>query len=260
MLNLEWFSPQIALQLSCYFHWSCLRLASGLDHLTKNMEGHKMIGAALRSSGPLGNELASFWLSEAKLMEWAVSAVSTNDVALRPERLPSQGHKVGFSKCWSNAVRHFVVCQRHGSHPLIGEPWSFSPLRRSRLVIHNDSVGFWSLHVFVPGGRTCLEATLPTPMVPPRETSQMESSMAGVGGCTALRLATQMLSLKYSPRGRRKRLLIYSRNFEFAHIWMIFFACLLQAASCKALFLPPCQQRRQPRLLQRLLRHRRCGA
>ena len=57
-----------------------------------------MIGAALRSSGPLGNELASFWLSETKLMEWAVSAVSTNDVALRPERLPSQGHKVGFSK------------------------------------------------------------------------------------------------------------------------------------------------------------------
>ena len=77
-------------------------------------------------------------------------------------------------------------------------------------MIHNDSVGVWSLHVFVPGGRTCLEATLPTPMVPPRETSQMESSMAGVGGCTALRWATAaMLSLKYSPRGRRKRLLIY---------------------------------------------------
>ena len=158
-----------------------------------------MIDWTLRSSGPLGNELASFWLSETKLMEseW-LSTVSTNAFLpvypLRPERLPSQGHTVDKKN----------VDQRHGSHPLIGEPWSFSPLRRSRLGIHTNSrfigrmVGFlyvfiqsfsvevWTLHVFVPSGRPSLEATL-TPMVPPaRETSQMESSMAGtVGGWTA---------------------------------------------------------------------------
>ena len=75
-------------------------------------------------------------------------------------------------------------------HPCAVAGWGFTVYwedgRFLCIFIQSFFVEVWTLQVFVPSGRPSLEATL-TPMVPPaRETSQMESSMAGtVGGCTA---------------------------------------------------------------------------